>query len=173
MRDLISRFRTFFTTKVGRCGTCMRQSLASAVTAWGVFGVGLLMWPSNPLQHLIGFLALGLTALWMLHVAIYAIRGVTEAGSRNAQPLGRGLANAALVPTRQAVDNVGRRHALRDLLRTAGVGVVVSVPALLWPSVGFAFCGQCTVNRDCGVGFVCKNTAPVNSGKVCNECVKS
>lgn len=66
-----------------------------------------------------------------------------------------------------------RRHALGVLRRAAGVGAAASVPLLLWPSDGFALCGQCKKNADGGVGFVCKNPAPVNSGKVCNECVSA
>ncbi|MHA1164899.1 MAG: hypothetical protein ACTSP0_04865 [Alphaproteobacteria bacterium] len=151
MRNLISITRTFFAAKFGHCGTCMRQSMAAALAVWSVFGIGLLMWPNSLLQTLIGLSALGLTALWMLHVAAYATRAREE----------------------RQVDLVERRRALGILLRAAGAGVAASVPVLLWPTEGFAFCGQCTKNADCGKGWTCKNTAPVNSGKICNECVKS
>ena len=174
MRDLISRF--LFTVEVGRCATCMRRSLAAALAVWGVFGIGLLMWPDGLVQDLIGLSAFGLTALWILHVATYAARAVAEVRSRDEPPPGRGMTSTALLRTKLSLDHVGRRHALGVLLRAAGVGAVVSVPVLLWPSVGFAFCGQCTKNSDCGSsgsGWVCRNTAPVNSGKVCNECVQS
>ena len=159
MRDLISRSRAFFTAKAGRCGTCMRQSLAASLAVWGVFAAGLLMWPGGLVQDLIGLSALGLTALWILHVAAYAARAVAEARSGKRTELG--------------VDHVGRRRAFGVLLQAAGVAVVASVPVLLWPSDGFAFCGQCTKPADCGVGFTCKNTAPVGSGEVCNECKPS
>ena len=106
------------------------------------------------MQTLIGLSALGLTALWMAHVAAYAARARDE----------------------RQVELAGRRRALGFLARAASAGVAASVPVLLWPSEGFAFCGQCTKNSDCGSansGWVCRNTAAVNSGKVCNECVKS
>ena len=173
MRDLISRSRVFFTARFGRCGTCMRQSLAAALAVWGVFGIGMLMWPDGLVQGLIGLSAFGLTTLWILHVAAYAARAMAEARSGDEQPPGPGMTSAALARTELGVEHVGRRRALGVLLRAAGVGVAVSVPVLLWPSDGFAFCGQCTRNADCGVGFECKNTAPVNSGTVCNECVAS
>jgi hypothetical protein len=148
MRALISRSRGFFAAKVGRCATCMRQSLAATLAAWAVFGIGLLTGAGGLAQTLIGLAALALTALWLVHVAVYAARARTEP------------------------DLAGRRHALGVLARAAGAGVALSVPVLLWPGEAFAFCGQCTRNQDCGVGFVCRNTAAVNSGKVCNECVK-
>jgi hypothetical protein len=170
MRDLISRSSAFFTAKVGRCGTCMRQALAVALALWAVFGAGMVMWPDGRVQTLIGLVAFAFTALWLLHVAAYAARAVAETLSRDGQLPGPGMTGAA--PARTEL-RVGRRHALGVLLRAAGVGVAVSVPVLLWPSDGFAFCGQCTQDADCGVGFVCRNTAAVNSGKVCNECVAS
>ena len=175
MRDLVSKSRALFTAKVGRCATCMRQSLTAALAAWGIFGIGLLMWPDGLVQTLTGLSAIGLTALWILHVATYAARAVAETPNRNELPAGRGTTSTALVPPKLSVDNVGRRQALGSLLRAAGVGVAVSVPAVMWPSASFAFCGQCTKNSDCGSsgsGWVCRNTAPVNSGKVCNECVR-
>lgn len=171
MLDLISRFHTFFTARVGRCRTCMRLSLAAALAVWGVFGIGLLIWPDGLVQNLIGLSALGLTTLWILHVAAYAARA--QARSRDEQPAGRGMTSTALARTEPGIDRVDRRRALGVLLRAAGVAVVASVPVLLWPSDAFAFCGQCKKNEDCGVGFVCKNTAPVGSGKVCMECKPS
>jgi len=172
MRDLISRSRTFFTAKVGRCGTCMRQSLAAALAVWGSLGIGLLMWPAGLVQDLIGLSAFGLTALWVLHVAVYAVRAGAEARGDDEQRSGPSMTSTALAQAEVGVDHVGRRRVFGVLLRAAGVGVVVSVPVLIWPSASFAFCGQCTKDENCGVGFVCRNTAPVNSGKVCNECVQ-
>jgi len=147
----------------------MRQSLAATLALWGVFGVGSLMWPDSLAQDLLGLSTFGLTILWILHVATYAARAVAEMRSGDEQPQRPGMISPALARTELGVNHVGRRRALGVLLRAAGVGVVVSVPVLLWPSDSFAFCGQCTQNADCGVGFECKNTAPVNSGKVCNE----
>lgn len=151
MRDPISKSLAFLTANVGRCATCMRQSLTAALAAWALFGVCLAIWPEA--QTLTGLAALGLSALWLAHIAVYAARA-----------------------RKRPVELAGRRHALGFLARAAGAGVAASVPVLLWPSQGFAFCGQCTKNSDCGSansGWVCRNTAAVNSGKVCNECVKT
>jgi hypothetical protein len=140
---------------------------------WGGFGIGLLMASHGLALGLIGLAAVGLIALWVLHVVVYAARIVAEARSGDEQPQAPAMTSAALSRMERGIDHVGRRRALGALVRAAGAGVVVSVPVLLWPSDSSAFCGQCTRNRDCGVGWVCRNTAPVNSGKVCNECVKA
>ena len=176
MREFMSGFRDLFAAKIGRCAMCMRRSLAAALAMWGLFGIGLLMWPDTFVQDLIGVLSIGLSALWLLHVGTYTARGVMTAGSRNAPQQVRETSSNGSLPAEPGVGHVDghvdRRHTFQVLLRAAGVGVVASIP-LLWPSIALAFCGQCTRNDQCGVGWVCKNTAPVNSGKVCNECVKS
>jgi hypothetical protein len=134
----------------------------------------LTIWPEESALTLIGLAAVALTLLWGLHVAVYAARAAAKARRKS-----RGLrANAA--PTETALaspasDPIGRRQALGVFLRAAGVGAAASVPVILWPARSFAFCGQCTVDRDCGGsenGWCCKNTAPVNAGYVCNECVE-
>lgn len=153
MRDLISKSRTFLAAKVGRCSTCMRQSLAAALAAWAAFGACALVWPFGLAPGLVGLLALALSALWALHVAAFASR------TRN----GADIAFA------------GRRRALAFMARAAAAGVAASVPLLLSSSEGYAFCGQCTKHQDCGSkdsGWKCKDTAPVGSGKTCYECVK-
>ena len=170
MRDLISRFRASFLAKLGRCGRCMRQSLLAALTAWAVFGLGLPIWPDGLARDLIGFSAFALTTLWLLHLTAFAARSLDKTRRGDAQPP---LTGSAFAPADLSVEHFGRRRALGVVLRAAGIGVIASVPVLLWPSESFAFCGQCTKNADCGVGFVCRNTAPVNSGKVCNECKRA
>jgi hypothetical protein len=166
MLALISKFRTVFAARIGRCATCMRQSLMAAVAAWAVFIIAWLIGPNGLAQELIGLSALALTGLWLLHVATYAARAMTEARRGDAS------LPAASTGTEASGAQIGRRRAIGTLLRTAGAGALASVPLALWPTESFAFCGQCTKNADCGVGYVCRNTAPVNSGKVCNECVK-
>lgn len=153
MQNLILEYQAVFSTKIGRCAKCMRQSFTVALAAWGVFGIGLMILPNSMVQNAIGIMALGLTALWMLHVVAYALRAV-------------------MPPTKPDIDPIGRRRTLGFMLRAAGIGVVASTPALLWPTKVLAFCGQCTKDDDCGVGWSCKNTAAVNSGEVCNECVQ-
>ena len=172
MRQFMLRARDIFISKIGRCERCMRQSLAAALLAWGLFGIGQLVWPASFIEDLISIAAACLTSLWLLHVATYAARAVKrlrpEGTKRpNHSDLGAVSASAALD---EAID---RRTAFATVARTAGFGVLASIPIALWPTASFAFCGQCTKNADCGVGWVCRNTAPVNSGKVCNECMRA
>ncbi len=149
--------------RIGRCGTCMRQSLAVATTAWFVFGAGLALWPDSQVQILAGAAVLISTAIWLMHIAAYSGRNAAKAPD---QPMRSLPANPTDSPN-------ARRHALGILLRAAGTGVALSLPLIIWPSRSYAFCGQCTKNADCGEGHICKNTAAVNSGKICNECVAS
>lgn len=166
MHALISRCYAFFAARLGHCTKCMRQSLAAALAMWGGFVIVLTVWPGSSVQHFIGLTASALTALWLLHIAVYAFRALVDGH-------GGGRTSGTSTQIERGFDDVGRRQAIGTLMRAAGVGLVASVPALLLPSAAFAFCGQCTKNSDCGVGWVCRNTAPVNSGKVCNECVKA
>lgn len=168
MHELILKVQTFLDGKIGRCTTCMRRSLVASLAAWGIFGSGLLMWRGDLAQNLTGLLALGLTTLWLAHVVAYAIRTTYRSAGEQASNTG-----TALAQTKLGIDHINRRRAFGIMLRAAGIGAAVSIPTVLWPSTSFAFCGQCTRNEQCGVGWVCRNTAPVNSGKVCNECVKS
>ena len=170
MFSFIKNARTLFSDKFGHCVTCMRQSFGAAVAALVLYGIGLEMWPGAAVQSIVVLLALGLSALWGLHVVVYVGRTVANAHRENARLLGHGNPRSTLTP-----DEIGRRRTLGVLLRAAGVGVVASVPAVLLPSQALAFCGQCTKDDDCGGranGWCCKNTAPVNSGTVCNECKK-
>ncbi len=153
MGNLILNCRAAFSTKIGRCERCMRQSLFLCLGMWGIAGIFSMAWPNGVIHILSVGLAVGLTALWMMHVVAYANRAVITA-------------------TKKIGNQTGRRHALMTLTRAVGVGLVVSVPAILWSTEVFAFCGQCTHNDDCGDGWSCKNTAAVNSGEVCNECVQ-
>lgn len=167
MRGLMSSpYIDAVASKLGRCTKCMRQSLVVALTVWAFFAVAMMAWPGGLVGDAIGGAAVALTGLWALHIAAYAARAVAAAriGGRNF---------GASPRIADSVDGAARRQALQTLFRAAGAGVAASVPVLLSPSVAFAFCGQCTKNADCGVGWVCRNTAPVNSGRVCNECVRA
>jgi hypothetical protein len=166
MRGKISQYIHAFLGKLGRCTKCMRQSLVATLTMWAVFAVAMMAWRGVLVGYVIGAIAVGLTGLWALHIAVYAARAVAAAR------IGGRIFNS---PARIAnsVDGAARRQALQTLFRAAGAGVAASVPVLFSPSVAFAFCGQCTTDAHCGVGWVCRNTAPVNSGRVCNECVRA
>jgi Cys-rich repeat protein len=162
MRAPISTYNVFIFSKLGRCTRCMRQSLIAASVGWIVLAANALMNTSGVVLVAIGFGASALSALWLAHVAAYAARAMSDTRRASAVPAAK-----------EDAERIGRRRAIGTLLRAAGAGAFASVPVMLWSSESHAFCGQCTRNADCGVGFVCKNTAPVNSGRVCNECVRS
>ena len=168
MRKHFMEYLEFLTTNLGHCATCMRISLVSAVCGWGLYGAGFLIWSGSVTHILTGLAAIALTGLWLAHIGAYTAKALNKAGNSRSTA-------AKISQTELAIDNIGRRNALGLMLQTAGIGMVASVPALLWPSNALAFCGQCTKDRDCGSensGWSCKNTEAVNSGKVCNECVE-
>lgn len=140
---------------IGRCGVCMRKSLGAAIIAW-TFYFGVIWLQLNPLAEIVaGLFAAALTLLWLLHLAVYAARSFGRVFGAS------GLNNAST--------KLGRRNAVRVFARAISAAVLISTPVVLFSSRALAFCGQCTRNADCGT-CRCVNTAPVNSGKVCNEC---
>jgi len=144
---------SFLLRKLGHCDRCMKKALISALCAWGVFALASSAGSDPAISLTTALIAAGLSFLWLAHMTGYAFRATR---SLKATP----------------IDPAGRRRTLGLMARAAGIGVLASVPVMLLPSAAAAFCGQCTKNADCGVGWSCKNTAPVNSGTVCNECVK-
>lgn len=168
MRSLTSRYIHSFLARIGRCTRCMRQSLVATLTMWAIFAVAMMAWPGVLVAYVFGATAVALTGLWALHIAVYAARAMAEVRIG-----GRIFSASPSIADNVDVDVAGRRQALATLFRLAGAGVAASVPVLFLPSDASAFCGQCTKNADCGVGWVCRNTAPVNSGRVCNECVRA
>ena len=153
MADHPVRIREYLRNNLGHCPTCMRQALMTAVMAWILFGVASYRGLDGVPLGLLGFAALALSALWLLHVGALAARKMAPVVS----DAGDGL--------------IGRRRFLGILLKAAGAGVAASVPVMLWPSAAHAFCGQCSKNSDCGVGWKCTNTAGPNQ-PICMECVQ-
>ena len=132
-----------FLGKVGSCSRCMRQSMAAALASWVSFAAALLLDAAPWIVAIVAVTTLLLTALWALHVATYAAR------------------------TSKADAHIGRRAAMIAITRSIAVGAAVSVPAILWPGQSQAFCGQCSKNSDCGVGYTCKDTCVRTSGRTC------
>lgn len=155
MVNVISNIRSYLDKKIGRCAHCMRQAFTFSLATWALFGAGILLLPGSPLITLVGIAALALSMLWLLHVGSHARRATTNV---DMQPANSG-------------EVADRRQVLGTFLRAAGIGFLVSVPVVSWSSAALAFCGQCTINKDCGVGWSCKNTAAYNED-VCNECVQ-
>lgn len=139
--------------KLGHCPRCIRKAFIASLAAWAVCALTASSALPQTAQILIALIASGLSALWLAHLTAFVLR--SSWFSRDRQ-----------------IDGAERRQALVLMTRAIGVGVLASVPAVLLPESAAAFCGQCTQNSDCGKGWSCKNTAPVNSGEVCNECVK-
>jgi hypothetical protein len=144
---------SFILRKFGHCDRCMKKALISSLCAWGVFALTISADGYAALSLTAALIAAGLNLLWLAHVIGYVFR-VTRP------------------PKATSIDLSGRRRTLGLMAKAAGIGILASVPVALLPSAAAAFCGQCTKDADCGVGWSCKNTAPVNSGTVCNECVK-
>ena len=176
MQDIVSEWTAALGSKLGRCAVCMRQSLALATASWVAVALCSVVWPGSLLPTVVSLLALGLTALWTLHITVYAARAVFRAHADRPEPHLPGAVAAAGHPaaTGQDARLTGRREALGVFARAVGIGLLASTPVILWSTRASAFCGQCTIDDDCGGsanGWCCKNTAPVNAGYVCNECV--
>lgn len=164
MPNLVQRPLAHLVRKIGSCATCMRQSLEAAIVAWILLAFMITYYPGSPLQFAIQIIASALSLLWLIHVAAYAARALNRSRVTDEQAAGRVGANA--LP-----NELERRRAIGVLVRAAAIGAVSSLPIILRPTAAFAFCGQCSKNSDCGVSPChCVNTAPVNSGRVCNEC---
>lgn len=144
---------SFNLRNLGHCDRCMKKALVSSICAWGVFALAASVGGDPVISLAAALIASVLSLLWLAHLTGYAFRAT----------------RSLKVPP---VDPSGRRRTLGLMARAAGIGVLASVPVTLLPTAAAAFCGQCTKNADCGYGFSCKNTAPVNSGEVCNECVE-
>jgi hypothetical protein len=147
------RIHEFFRRNLGHCPTCMRQALLMTVMAWIVFAFASHWEMEGFALGLIGLALVALTALWLLHVGFFAARNMVPVASDTGDEF------------------IGRRNFLGFMLKAAGAGVVASFPLVLWPSAAHAFCGQCSKNADCGVGWSCSNTAGPNQ-PVCMECVQ-
>ncbi|HOV04285.1 MAG TPA: DUF3624 family protein [Kaistiaceae bacterium] len=158
MLQSIAQFIDHLQSKLGRCSTCMRLSLLTALAAGAASGLAGRVLPGTLAASLAGVAAIGLTALWLAHVAAFAGRALRRARQRAVRP--------------GTTAGISRRGTLAIIARAAGIGAIASMPVFL-AAPALAFCGQCSKDDDCGVGYVCRNTAAVNSGKVCNECVAS
>ena len=153
MAEVRIRIREYLKHNLGHCPACMRQALMMAVMAWVMLAFASYWGLEGFPLGLIGFASVALTALWLLHVVAFAAREI------------------APVDSEAGIDLIGRRSFLGFMLKAGGAGVMASVPVVLWPSAALAFCGQCSKNSDCGVGWKCSNTAGPNQ-PICMECVQ-
>lgn len=161
MDDLVQKSLTHFVRKIGRCATCMRQSLQAAIAAWILFALAFTYSPGTSLAFALQLVASALTVLWFVHVATYAGRALSKSHSIKQPVAETGVATAG-------ENELERRGAIRILLQAATVGAIASLPVVLTPGTAFAFCGQCSKQSDCGT-CRCVNTAGPGQ-PVCNEC---
>lgn len=138
-----------FVQKFGRCGACMRTAAVAALAATGLAALAPAAGLPAPVPQLLALSAALLACNWLAQVAVFALRPVADA------------------------PDPGRRATLAGVLRLAAVTLAASLPLAAWSTRALAFCGQCEKDDDCGSGHVCKNTAAVGSGEVCNECVEA
>lgn len=132
-----------FLSKIGSCSRCMRQSFSAALIAGIALAATLGFGASTGAVAIASVAAFLLTILWTIHVGTYARR----------------RSKAEIHP--------GRRAAMITMARSIAAGAAVSVPVVLWPGQSLAFCGQCSKNSDCGVGFTCRDTCVRGSGRQC------
>ncbi len=131
-----------FTTHIGTCGKCMRQAFLAAAAAW------CLCLPAAIASSLIGSsmpiiagLALAglLTALWLLHVAVFGMRIARYKAAKT---------GGKLHPSRRAFLAVMAKA-------TAGIALATALPS----RVSYAY-GNCNDPNF----YPCSNTACVPSG---------
>jgi len=136
-------------SRIGKCAHCMRAAAGIALAASALAATAALINAPQYATVILMLVAVTLTLNWLTNIVAFTYRN------------------------RQKPDPIviSRRAALAWTVKAAMIGFAASIPVATLSTKALAFCGQCTQNADCGVGFSCKNTAAVNEGKVCNECV--
>lgn len=116
----------FLWRSLGYCGVCIRTAFWSAIGGWAIYGAAILMSASSLVSISVLVSAVGLTALWTAHVAVYAVKTAIKAQS--ADPASGG----AMVVS-------SRRRLIAAIPRAALLG------AVLIPFPSFAKSCNCTV----------------------------
>ena len=136
-------------SKIGKCADCMRTAAGITLAATALTVTATITHAPQFVTMVLAMLAVILAVNWLSHIAAFTYRNRQVPGD--------------IEPS--------RRMALAWAVKAAAIGIAASIPVATLSTKALAFCGQCTKNDDCGTGWVCKNTAAVNEGKVCNECV--
>ena len=149
MHSLFSGLIRSIDATFGTCSICMRKSFTAALAASGCWLAATLFWPGGLLQSLLGLAALGLTGLWLMHVATYSARAVYLARRKR-----QAVPGAASVPAPgRSATSFGRRAALGIFARAAGVAVFAS--ATVWPFGAHASQHVCGDGSECEIGNKC------------------
>ncbi len=126
-----------------RCPRCMRQSLFAAVgSCLATFAIAALGAPSWAVAAL-GSVALGLNALWMAHVAAFAMRAAV-APKHAIENLSAGKYPKTVEPAR-----LSRRHFAAKLARAAGAAIALSALANSVLAAGNCDCSKCRSDQYC------------------------
>lgn len=83
---MMIRFTNGLDRTLGRCRRCMRRSLASALGAWALAVPALFVFGGTAATVALIALALGLTSLWLAHIAAFARRAMRSTLSRRDAP---------------------------------------------------------------------------------------
>lgn len=141
--SIVRRTLMLLIAKLGGCGRCMRQSLLVASGSWLLALPASLVLPWAWLWPL----PAALSALWLLHIASFAVKN-WRAGARR---------HAVVAPTRA----LPRRQLLAFALRAAAAAIVVSFTLPRLASAQGECDGGwhvCTDGRHCcpdGMNFLC------------------
>jgi hypothetical protein len=138
-----SDFKRFISTRLGRCPKCFRASLLGAVIGWAAMPPAYSLLP-QPESWIVFLWPLSFTALWVLHMLIFAQRALST---------GREVTLATAAP------ELDRRRALAIFGAALLVAVLASMPRRA--SAGQACVNGyhvCADNRHCcpdGYNYAC------------------
>jgi hypothetical protein len=125
----------------GRCLRCMRKAFLFAAGAWLLAGVAIAV-GDRPQSSVVTAVALGFTALWLVHICVFALRATKN---RTAQSAVRAPNGSATLNLR--VHHPSRRWLIIDFAATLALATAATVvPGARAQSV----CG-------CRVGDICCN----------------
>lgn len=145
----VKRMMGAVAAKFGRCPRCMRQSFAIAVVAW-VFSFTAYAMARPVLATAFGILALGLSGLWLAHLATFASRAAV-----NVEGKADGPPNEPASIRTSVHSTMPRRRFFRTFAKAfafAAIATAVSTRAALacvQPPIA------CTQNSDCTCSGCC------------------
>ena len=135
---------------MGRCPRCMRKAFLAALAAWALafamIGLSVASWITTSMI----VVALGLTALWLAHIAAFALRTVMATKHATGDLFTSKTAQMAAHPP------FNRRQFAVEFVRTAALAVVATALTVRANSVLAA--GNCDCSK-CRSDQVCCHTA--------------
>jgi hypothetical protein len=124
---------------LGRCPRCMRQAFLATLGAWGLAAVLIALDVGSGMATPMVVVAIGLTTLWLAHVAAFALRVAMSA--RHAEV---DLSSTGASPN--------RRQFAAEFARVAAFAIVATTLATRTSSVlaqGRCDCSKCSSNQVC------------------------